>query len=41
MGVLGLWLGLSLGLIAAGTVLLRVWVLKSGTMNGDPTRRSP
>ena len=29
LGVLGLWLGLSTGLVLAGSVLLRVWVLKT------------
>ena len=28
-GVLGLWLGLSTGLVLAGSVLMRVWVLKT------------
>ncbi len=37
MGVLGLWLGLSAGLIAAGTVLLRVWILKTGALNRSAT----
>ena len=36
-GVLGLWVGLSLGLIAAGIILLRVWVLKARAMTvGGP-----
>jgi MATE family multidrug resistance protein len=29
LGVLGLWIGLSLGLVAAGCVLLRTWVVRS------------
>jgi len=33
MGVFGLWLGLSVGLIAAGSVLLRVWFLKTEALN--------
>ncbi len=36
-GVLGLWVGLSLGLTAAGIILLRVWVLKARAMTvGGP-----
>ena len=32
LGVLGLWIGLSVGLVAAGCVLLRVWVVKTRSL---------
>ncbi len=32
-GVLGLWIGLSLGLVAAGLVLLRAWILKTRSLS--------
>lgn len=34
LGVLGLWLGLSTGLVAAGCVLLRAWVLRTRGAHG-------
>jgi multidrug resistance protein, MATE family len=40
LGVLGLWIGLSLGLVVAGCVLLRVWVVRTRALGrfGSPLR---
>jgi MATE family multidrug resistance protein len=35
LGVLGLWIGLSVGLVAAGYVLLRVWVRNTRRLRSD------
>lgn len=31
-GVVGLWVGLAVGLIAAGLILLRAWALRSSAL---------
>ncbi len=35
LGVLGLWIGLSLGLIAAGLILIRAWTLKARSLREE------
>lgn len=35
-GVFGLWVGLTIGLIAAGVLLLRAWAVKSRTFSSEP-----
>jgi MATE family multidrug resistance protein len=34
LGVVGLWIGLSVGLIAAGLILIRAWTLKARALRG-------
>ena len=36
-GVIGLWVGLSVGLIAAGVILLSVWAFRAARLRQEPT----
>jgi MATE family multidrug resistance protein len=40
-GVVGLWAGLSLGVIASGTILLVMWSLKADSLPGTVAREPP
>ncbi len=33
-GVIGIWIGLSIGLIVVGAVLLRTWIVRTHTLTG-------